>query len=457
MDQIEFGARVKYNSFIYVPKGDPYHRDNWRQLYPAGRRAELAELVRKAKANHIRFTYALAPGLSVCYSNAADYTAITAKLQQLYDIGVRSFALPVDDIEVDDDNDYVRQCAADQQHYGAPTKAHMAHAQVELLNKVQRSFLDTSPGTAPLITVPTDYCDIDDSPYKSTYRAELDSRVQVMWTGYGVTPTSIEVSEAAAAEAIWGRKPLVWDNYPTNDYEQATGRLLMGQYDERKAGISAHLSGITANPMNLPSASKVVLFGMADFTWNENAYEPDRATRQFAEWLGDGPDGAVTQALLAFFDLNNLAPVADNQEDPNTGEDIPADPWLPQTPGLAVRVAQYRQTFQTDPHQAIDTMWDYAEIPRTAPQLIRTGTTDAGSDAWLDALSLWADALETALVGEAAQVDGDETTAQAHFAEANQLVAQARAIQVPPGQLNLPGPVRLGDGVLDTFIESMST
>ncbi|MFI9811665.1 beta-N-acetylhexosaminidase family protein [Saccharothrix variisporea] len=440
LDQIEFAGRVKFNSFVYAPKDDPYHRDQWRTPYPAARLAELAESARSAADHHVRFTYALAPGLSICYSGSADWTALTAKLRSLYDVGVRSFSVPLDDIDYDKWN-----CAADQQRYGTPNAEHAARAQVELLNRVQREFLAPLPGVAPLQTVPTEYWDTEDSPYKSTIRAGLDSRVVLMWTGVGVTPTSIEVFEAADAEAVWGRKPLVWDNYPVNDYPEATGRLLLGPCAERKPGISAHLTGITANPMNFAHASKVVLFGVADFTWNEAAYDPVRNARQYAQWLGGGDPDTVA-ALLAFFDLNHLAPV--------TGEDTT---WQDQAPVLAERLDRFRRDWAAGGgHDAVDALWDYAWLLYQAPERIRAITVDEGfardADAWLDATRLWSDSLLVTLNALAARVDGDEDGARRWFDEAADLAAQAAAVQSPEGETYLEGPVLVGDGVLDVFL-----
>jgi hyaluronoglucosaminidase len=60
---------VKANTYIYAPKDDPYHRDKWREPYPADKLAELRDLVDRARANHVRFTFALSLGTSVCYSD----------------------------------------------------------------------------------------------------------------------------------------------------------------------------------------------------------------------------------------------------------------------------------------------------------------------------------------------------------------------------------------------------
>ncbi|WP_269744652.1 beta-N-acetylglucosaminidase domain-containing protein [Saccharomonospora cyanea] len=48
LDQLAFYGDVKFNTYVYAPKDDPYHRDRWREPYPADKLAELGELVRQA-------------------------------------------------------------------------------------------------------------------------------------------------------------------------------------------------------------------------------------------------------------------------------------------------------------------------------------------------------------------------------------------------------------------------
>ena len=75
-----------------------------------------AELVDAAAAHHVRFTFAVLPGVSICYSDPADTGALVAKLQALHDLGVRTFAVALDDIVAERWN-----CAGDQAAYGPPS------------------------------------------------------------------------------------------------------------------------------------------------------------------------------------------------------------------------------------------------------------------------------------------------------------------------------------------------
>jgi hyaluronoglucosaminidase len=439
MDQLAFYGDVKMNTYIYAPKDDPYHRSQWRDPYPADRLTQLGQLVQQATEHHVRFTFALSPGVSICFSDPADFTALEAKLQSMYDLGVRSFSLPFDDIS------YTRwNCDADRTAYGEPSQQAAAQAQVNLLNKVQKSFLDTHEGAKALQTVPTEYGDITDTPYKKTLREQLDPRIQIMWTGTDVVPPSITVADAAKAAGVWGRKVFLWDNYPVNDYGQAKGRLLLAPYDKREPGLHDQLSGLVLNPMNQAAASKVALFGGADFAWHDTGYDAVRTWKAAADYLAGG-DPRTVRALLAFFDTEHLAPTFGSQ------------PWQPQAPELAARLARFRTTWDAgDRQRALRELRLYARLLAAAPQQIATGVTDtafiADSRPWLDALTLWGSAFNHSLDALQAQLSGDDDRAGQLFAEAASLAQQASTIQTIPGETRPQGPVRVADGVLDTFL-----
>ncbi|WP_197685106.1 beta-N-acetylglucosaminidase domain-containing protein, partial [Klebsiella pneumoniae] len=89
-------------------------------------------------------------------------------------------------------------------------------------NAVQADLVRRDPAAKPLIMVPTEYYDAKESPYKAALRANLDPRIVVQWTGTDVVPPAISVPDAKAATKAFGRKTLLWDNYPVNDYASRT-------------------------------------------------------------------------------------------------------------------------------------------------------------------------------------------------------------------------------------------
>jgi hyaluronoglucosaminidase len=445
LDQMDFYGDVKANTYVYAPKDDPYHRDKWRDPYPADKVDELGTLVRRADANHVRFTFAVSPGGSICYSDPADRTALKNKLQAVYDLGVRAFSIPLDDISYTKWN-----CAGDQTAYGAPGRQAAAKAQVDLLNDIQKNFVDTHEGTHPLQMVPTEYGDLTDTAYKQTMRATLDPDVVVMWTGTDVVPPAITNEQADGASKLFGRKVFVWDNYPVNDYGQTSGRLLLAPYDKREAGLSEHLSGIVANPMNQPYASKIAVFGSASFAWNDRAYDADATWRQALGYLAGG-DRDAAGALGVFADLEHLAPTFG-----------PA-PWQPQAPQLAARIDRFWTDWKAgDRKQALAALRAYAQRIEDAPARIRAGSVQAGfvTDAapWLDATALWGKATATMLDALAARVDGDKDHADELLTKARALQEQAAAVKVDPAR-NTWGkaPVKIADGVLDAFLVQTDT
>jgi hyaluronoglucosaminidase len=198
--------------------------------------------------------------------------------------------------------------------------------------------------------------------------------------------------------------------------------------------------------MNQAAASKVQLIGGADFAWNDTAYDPAVAHRAAADDLAGG-DPATTEALLAFFDLENLAPTS-------ATSGIVSQP---QAPVLAEQLATFRATWSDgDRGEAVDALRPYAEVIAGAPELIRTNVTDDtfvdDCAPWLDATALWGEALVATLDALAAEIADDPDGAAAARATVDQLVAQAGAIETIPGETRPQGPVRVGDGVLDAFI-----
>ncbi|GAB3282792.1 beta-N-acetylhexosaminidase family protein [Parasphingorhabdus pacifica] len=449
MDQLAFYGAFKLNTYIYAPKDDPFHRERWRDPYPPEKLAELRELMAQAGSHHVRFTFALSPGTSICYSDPADVDALIAKMRSMYDAGVRDFSVPLDDIS------YTRwNCSGDQDVYGPPDEGAAGQAQADLLNRVQHEFIATHDDVAPLQMVPTEYSDMDDSAYKTALRTGLDPNIRVMWTGDGVIPEQITVADGRQAAEVWGRKLFLWDNYPVNDFDGSVGALLLGPYDKREPGLHEQLDGVVVNPMNQAAASKVVEIGAADFAWNDEAYDPMRAWRAAAEHLaGDrfdartasfSADPATVEALLLFFDLEYYSPLPSEE------------PWQGPAPGLAAKLDEFRTQWDAgDRTAALAGLREHAQAIANAPERIREGaaadfTSDAGP--WLRATDLWGDALLATVDALEAREAGDQVRADERFAAADRLADRASRVRTTPGETRPQGPVKVAEGVLDVFI-----
>ncbi|MDF3145677.1 MULTISPECIES: beta-N-acetylglucosaminidase domain-containing protein [unclassified Streptomyces] len=429
--QLDFYGRTKQNVYVYSPKDDDYLRARWRDEYPPAELAKLKELVDRARANHVRFTYALSPGLSVCYSSGADIKALTAKFDSLYDIGVRSFAIPLDDISYTKWN-----CAADEEKFGTGGGAAGA-AQAHLLNTVWERFtaehphsrLRSSGGTPmdlqPLEMVPTEYSDLADSPYKKALREQLDPSVVVEWTGVGVIAPTITADQVARAREVYGHPILIWDNYPVNDY--VTSRLLLGPYTGRAPAVAGASAGVTANPMVQGEASRIALFTSAAYLWNPDAYDPRAAFLASVRDLA----GSAAAKWLRIFAENNYS----SQLDPT------------ESPTLTRLITAFRKAYENGSglDRAAAALKSYFTDMAATPAQLRARLDNPGfldeTSAWLDKLGRYGGAGETAVDLLLAHKDGDTEAVTRYW---NELRGERKELDAVPEQVS--------PGVMDQFL-----
>ena len=249
--QLEFYGRNKMNVYIYGPKDDPWHRDKWREPYPEVEASRIAELVNVAKANGVNFYWAIHPGVDIKW-NDQDRDYLMAKLEVMYQLGVRSFAVFFDDI------------------WGEGAKA---DKQAALLNYIDDNFVQVKKDVAPLILCPTEYNKSwanDEKGYLRTLGKELNKGIEVMWTGNSVVACIDKPTMEWINERI-ERKGYIWLNFPVNDFVR--DHILMGPAYGNGLDIATDVSGFVSNPMEYAETSKISLYGIADYCWNMETYD----------------------------------------------------------------------------------------------------------------------------------------------------------------------------------------
>ena len=257
--QFRFYGDWKMNTYIYGPKDDPYHgfSTRWREPYPLAEAKRLAELVRVAHKNKVNFVWAVHPGRDIHWKDDSDIRACIAKFERMYALGVRSFAVFFDDIG------------------GGGARA---EKQVELLNAVNRRFVRVKKDVTPLLLCPTQYNRAwSHGSYLETLGKGLDPDIRVMWTGDSVC-TDIPRSSMEWINAKLGRKAYVWWNWPVADYCRSA-HLLLGRTYGLDLENGPLYAGFVSNPMDKPEASKIGLFGVADYAWNPAAFQSEQAWR----------------------------------------------------------------------------------------------------------------------------------------------------------------------------------
>lgn len=434
LDIIEFAGRQKMNTYIYSPKDDPLLREKWRALYSDQELRELQELIDTAAANHIRFSYALSPGIDICYSRESDLEDAVAKLESLYSLGVRSFVIPLDDIATK------VQCAEDRKEFGSG-QANLAKAQASFLNDVNQRFISAKEGIQALETVPTFYNGSGSNAYKRELGQALNPGIVVQWTGEDVVSHRITRESAAAARFSYGssgspRDLVLWDNYPVNDFSQ--DHLFMAPVIGRDPDLYQIVRGIVTNPMIEPYLSLPAIFNYADLAWNGPAYDPgksmDAALKQLA-----GTDPEVQAAVKAFVDLN---------------QDWQDDELTPSAPELRRDIDQFWADYDAgrSPSGGLKAR---AELLQKLPELLpRMAVPGFAADAtqWTSAAAQYGKGVEEALVMLDAAKRGDSSAVVEARKKVQAALTAAAAKTQPTLELGVVTPV-LGNSELQVFLE----
>lgn len=263
--QFRFYGDWKMNTYIYGPKDDPFHgfSNRWRDPYPETEANRLRELVKEASENKVNFVWAVHPGRDISWRDDSDIKACVAKFEYMYSLGVRAFAVFFDDIGGE----------------GA-----RADKQVELLNYVNRAFVRMKPDVRPLILCPTQYNKAwSGGDYLETLGKGLDPDIMIMWTGNSVCCDITKESMEWINNKI-GRKAYIWWNWPVADYCR-TAHLLMGRTYGLDPENAPLYGGFVSNPMDKPEASKIGLFGVADYTWNPDGFDTARSTQAWHDGI----------------------------------------------------------------------------------------------------------------------------------------------------------------------------
>ena len=276
---IEFYGANKMNTYLYGPKDDPYHScPNWRLPYPEDEAEDIRELVNACRKNRVDFVWAIHPGQDIKW-NEEDYLNLLNKFNLMYDLGVRSFAIFFDDISGEGTN---------------PTR------QADLLNRLRTEFVKAKGDVRPLIVCPTDYSRLWANPGPegnlAIYGRTLEPDIDIFWTGdYVCSDLTEETMEWVNARIK--RPALYWWNFPVTDY--ARHIIMQGPAYGLDTTLAAEdLSGIVSNPMEHGEASKIALYGVADYSWNMAAYNPlDNWERGLAELVPDATDAYRTFAI----------------------------------------------------------------------------------------------------------------------------------------------------------------
>lgn len=286
-DLFRFMARYKMNSYMYGAKSDPYHSRYWCAPYPTSISAEqqrigylnqdmMRDITKVAHDTKVNFIWAIHPGKA--FANAEDpqvLDKIMAKFESMHGLGVRQFGVFVDDVGVPSDPAIMKLCA--------DNLTALQHRIDERWNKAGANAADT---VKPLHYVPQLYAHgwVNQDRAREFYESlsTTPEKVNIYITGRDVW--SVPNNDDLALVSSWlGREVSWWWNYPCND-QDPTKLFVMDTYSnfrdethiDNLSHTEKHLNGLNTliiNPMQQGELSKVALFSIADYTWNNAAFD----------------------------------------------------------------------------------------------------------------------------------------------------------------------------------------
>ncbi len=376
-DLMRFFKRFKMNTYLYGAKSDPYHSGFWRDAYPENINAtqekngwlsqqmikDLSALSLETKVN---FIWAIHPnsGKAVSYRSAESTRKavddVMGKFDKMHDLGVRQFAVFLDDAGWDfNDVDNYRDF--------------LINLQKDLENKYNKNYTNASDTVMPIHYVPHVYAiNFASKEGLKTYFdaiAQTPSNIVVYTTGSGVW-SSVKNEDFVTMENLMKRPVALWWNYPCNDNKD--GRIYTADMYSTLTEMGLPIPdknvpsclGLVSNPMQQGTVAKICLFGVADYSWNTNAFDTK------ANWKAAFP-AIIGKELAPLY--NYLAKYLRYQDPEELGELIKQVETAPGSGIISFRNAAAGQLLNTlvAIRDSVGKMMAYHPTNQTDPLLLR--------------------------------------------------------------------------------------
>ena len=282
-DLMRFMMRCKMNTYLYGAKSDPYHSEQWTAAYPTSitsdqeekgwlSQAMVRDITKQSAATKVNFIWAIHPGNSFLNSESV-VDDIMGKFDKMYRLGVRQFAIFVDDVALPGSGQY--QLNANR----------LTSVQRRLESKYNKAGAAPADTVRPVHFVPHIYATswVGEEERRGYYTAlaSTPKNVTIYTTGWGVwsIPNS---SDLEVVRQYLGRDVGWWWNYPCNDNSDGqiyTKDMYANFFEMPQVNSNGTVPstltggvGIVSNPMQEGEMSKVALFSVADYSWNTGGF-----------------------------------------------------------------------------------------------------------------------------------------------------------------------------------------
>lgn len=290
-DLFRFMARYKMNTYMYGAKSDPYHSRFWSAPYPTQISEQeekigylsqdmMKDITRVAAECKVNFIWAIHPGKAFADPNNAQIiNQIMGKFESMHSLGVRQFGVFVDDVGVPDDDAILNLCAKNL------TDLQSA------IDKKWNEKEDPRSNVKPLHYVPQLYAfgwasKENGERFFSSLKS-VPEKVNIYITGKNVW--SVPNNEDISVVRKWlnNRNLSWWWNYVCNDQDMTkifVADMFTNFRDEthivntlRPSHQLYGLNTLILNPMQQGELSKIGLFSVADYAWNNAAFNNERS------------------------------------------------------------------------------------------------------------------------------------------------------------------------------------
>lgn len=253
----DFLGQCGYSHYIYAPKGDSNLRSRWREPFPDEWLAQLKLFGARCHGAGLKWGLGLSPmGVQASY-NARDREVLLRIAGQIQALNIDVLWLLFDDMRGDHAQLAANQCAATAD-----------------VRSVFSGDLAVCPSYYSSDPVLDEVFGQRPPDYLRSLSDGLAAEVDILWTGEKVISTALGKADCEVFNAVTGRKPLLWDNYPVNDGRKTSRHLHLNAFTGRSPVLRECARGHFVNPMNQPALSELALSSLPHL-YTEQDYDPD--------------------------------------------------------------------------------------------------------------------------------------------------------------------------------------
>lgn len=265
----QFLKSIDYGFYIYAPKSDTNLRRNWRQDWSNDDLQELMDIGYTYHQEGLQWGIGFSPFEIYLNYDSQAVKDLERKIHYFNDLNIDILAVLFDDMRGNCSN--------------------ISRLQVDIMHRIA-----ALSNAKTFIICPTYYTDdhildklFGKKPdnYLQVLGKELDSAIDVFWTGTKVCSQSYPESHLKEVGERLGRRPFIWDNYPVNDGAKLSLYLHLRAFENRPYQMSKWVSGHAVNPMNQAHISQIPLMTLTMSYQRQNHYSPSDAFVEAVERL----------------------------------------------------------------------------------------------------------------------------------------------------------------------------